>query len=614
MGRKLRDFVTGLGSLQREALGLLLLALGAVTTLGLLSFTHGSLSDGWVSILRRLFGWGAYSLALAIGAMGFSLLLGSLQSWLEGHWKTAIGLEVTFLASLAFLHLLTSGADRLDLPQEGDGGGYVGWALSYLLSRSLGNWGALIAILLAGATGIALALGISWAGVREGVVKAVATFSRQTSPPEPVEAPRVAPKVGKRAKTGRRAPPRKTPPLKRRGKGLPSLKLLDEASPQAFSKEEMRRKSKIIEETLASFGIPAKVVAINHGPVVTQFGVEPGYIELRNDVRRKIRVSKITSLADDIALALAAAPIRIEAPVPGRHVVGIEVPNEKASLVSLRGVMESKVFRSLDSKLAIALGHDVSGQPVVADLATMPHLLVAGATGSGKSVCLNSIATCLLCNNSPDELRLIMIDPKMVELIRFNGLPHLLGLVETNVERIIEALRWVIWEMNRRFKVFAEVKARNLEEYNRKFGSRGKRLPSIVVLIDELADLMVASPDEVERLICRIAQMARATGIHLVIATQRPSVDVVTGLIKANFPARISFAVTSQVDSRVILDSRGAEKLLGAGDMLYLSPDSSTPIRLRGCFVSGEEIKRVVQFWKEAAVWELLEEAAPWEE
>jgi len=298
--------------------------------------------------------------------------------------------------------------------------------------------------------------------------------------------------------------------------------------------------------------------------------------------------------------------------VPGRSIVGIEVPNSKVQLVGVREVMESEEFRNLDSPLAFALGRDVAGEPVVADLAAMPHLLIAGTTGSGKSVCIKAITTCLIYNNTPDELRLVMIDPKMVELVRFNGLPHLYGRVEVDLERVVKVLRWVALEMDDRFKRFAAATARNLDDYNRLMKRQGEpTLPRIVVLVDELADLMMLAPDEVERTICRIAQMARATGIHLVVATQRPSVDVVTGLIKANFPARISFATVSQVDSRVILDMPGAETLLGKGDMLYLAADAGYPVRVQGCFVSEEEVERVVEFWREQVG--QIEEEAPWE-
>jgi S-DNA-T family DNA segregation ATPase FtsK/SpoIIIE len=378
---------------------------------------------------------------------------------------------------------------------------------------------------------------------------------------------------------------------------------MEDSLEQEISQAEIRAKVKIIEETLASFGVVAKVVEVNQGPTVTQFGVEPGYVERRDSSgrikRSKIKVSKISSLANDLALALAASPIRIEAPVPGRPIVGIEVPNSEPSLVALRSAMESEAFRRLDSKLKIALGQDVSGQAVVADLAIMPHLLIAGATGSGKSVCINSIVACLLCNNTPDTLRLLMVDPKMVELTNYNGIPHLIRPVVVELEEVVKVLHWTTKEMDRRYRLFAESGSRNIENHNEGLVAQGKAsLPYIVVVIDELADLMMISPDQVERSICRIAQMARATGIHLVIATQRPSVDVVTGLIKANFPARISFAVTSQVDSRVVLDMVGAERLLGRGDMLYMASDSSKLVRLQGCFVSDRELSRLVHYWK----------------
>jgi S-DNA-T family DNA segregation ATPase FtsK/SpoIIIE len=316
--------------------------------------------------------------------------------------------------------------------------------------------------------------------------------------------------------------------------------------------------------------------------------------------RQRVRVARIARLADDLALALAAAPIRIEAPVPGRSVVGLEVPNDQISLVSLRGVMEADAFEQVDSSLALALGEDVSGQAVVVDLELMPHLLIAGATGSGKSVCMNAIICCLLVNNTPDDLQMLMVDPKMVELIGYNGIPHLVAPVVVDVAQVVGALTWVTRQMDERYQMFHGMGVRNLEEYNRRVRRLKDKdpLPTLVVLIDELADLMMVAPDEVERHLCRLAQMGRATGIHLVIATQRPSVDVVTGLIKANFPARISFAVTSLTDSRVILDQSGAEHLLGRGDMLFLSPLRAGATRLQGCFVSDKEINRLTDWWR----------------
>src|SRR5690606_26711099 len=303
--------------------------------------------------------------------------------------------------------------------------------------------------------------------------------------------------------------------------------------------------------------------------------------------------------------------VRIQAPVPGTRYIGIEVPNAEPGIVSLRPVMESEEFYRVKGPLAIALGREVDGRPYVADLAKMPHLLIGGTTGSGKSVCLRSIATCLVANNRPDQLKLIMIDPKMVELIRFNGLPHLLGRVEVQLDRVLGVLRWVTREMERRYKLMEEDLSRNIDIYNRK-NHWSKRLPHMVVLIDELAELMTQYPDETEHLITRLAQMARATGIHLVVATQRPSTDVVTGLINANFPARIAFQVASGVDSRVVLDSVGAEDLIGNGDMLYQSPEAAAPVRLQGCFVSDYDMEKLVDYWRDT--WEDDDDRiAPWE-
>jgi S-DNA-T family DNA segregation ATPase FtsK/SpoIIIE len=315
--------------------------------------------------------------------------------------------------------------------------------------------------------------------------------------------------------------------------------------------------------------------------------------------KTRVRVNKVTNLANDLALALAAPTIRIEAPVPGKPIIGIEVPNNTSSLVSLRSVIESAAFTKANAKtkIAIALGKGVSGEPVAADLSKMPHLLIAGSTGSGKSVCINSIIACFLLHNTPEELRLVLVDPKRVELSTFKNIPHLaFSKVITDVEEVPGVLQAVIHEMDSRYRRFAEVGVRNLEAYNKSPRATHK-LPHWVVIIDELADLMMSSPYEVERQICRLAQLARATGIHLIIATQRPSVDVVTGLIKANFPTRIAFAVSSQVDSRTIIDTAGADKLLGKGDMLFMPTDAAKPKRIQGSFVSDQEIEKIVKWW-----------------
>lgn len=410
----------------------------------------------------------------------------------------------------------------------------------------------------------------------------------------------------------------------RDGWQLPSMDVLSDKKPVDDETADNTLRAQLIEETLKSFGVDARVVQVNEGPTVTQFGIEPGWeIKTRNIVekdkegktvldkdgrpkthaeevsRTRVRVQQITSLANDMALALAAPSIRIEAPVPGKPVLGIEVPNATKSLVTLRSVVQAQHFQKASgkSKLTLALGQSVSGEPIVADLTKMPHLLIAGTTGSGKSVCMNAIISCILMHASPSEVRFVMIDPKRVELSAFRPIPHLaFSNIVVDMDKVVGTLQAVIHEMESRYRKFASIAVRNIDGYNRS-PRAAEKMPYWVVIIDELADLMMAAPFEVERQICRLAQLARATGIHLVVATQRPSVDVITGLIKANFPTRIAFAVSSQVDSRTILDMAGAEKLLGRGDMLYMAPDAAKPKRLQGVFVSDEEIEKLVEFW-----------------
>ena len=418
-----------------------------------------------------------------------------------------------------------------------------------------------------------------------------------STPPAPDTAPRVKKQhEGKTAKGARSSQPTTAPAAPPRDLEdevpwePPPLSLL-QAAPPTVSAPLMDTDGpmQLIEDTLASFNVKARVVSVHTGPTVTRYDVQP---------ERGVRVARIVALQNDLALALAARTIRMQAPVPGQSVLGIEIPNAKTSLVTLREILESEVCRGMKSALKIALGKDVSGTPVVADLAKMPHLLIAGSTGSGKSVCLNSLISSLLFHNSPERLRLLMVDPKMVELTVFNGVPHLLAPVVTDVTKVTNTLKWALKEMHRRYKLFAERGARNLARYNEMQWDPKKKLPFIVIVIDELADLMMVAPEDIEDSICRLAQLARATGMHLVIATQRPSVDVITGLIKANFPARIAFAVSSMVDSRTILDSPGAEKLLGRGDMLYQPADEGKPTRVQGTYLSDTEIEELVAFWK----------------
>lgn len=375
---------------------------------------------------------------------------------------------------------------------------------------------------------------------------------------------------------------------------LPVLDILDSYSGDVgISDEDIRARSRLIEETLASFKVEAQVVNVNPGPAVTQFELQPAV---------GVKVSKITSLEKDLALSLAAPSIRIEAPIPGKAAVGIEIPNSAIAMVSMREVIDSEEFEANRGKLKLPLGKDVSGTPIIADMTKMPHLLVAGSTGSGKSVAINAFLCGLLLKHSPDELKLILVDPKMVEMIVYNRVPHLLSPVVTELERVVPTLKWATREMERRYKIFARHGCRNLESYKQLSRKRAdlEPMPYILIVIDELADLMMMAPDETETYICRLAQMARATGIHLIIATQRPSVDVITGLIKANFPSRMAFAVTSQVDSRVILDGPGADQLLGRGDMLYMAADAAKLVRIQGTFVSDREVEKIVDFWRKA--------------
>lgn len=377
---------------------------------------------------------------------------------------------------------------------------------------------------------------------------------------------------------------------------LPPLDLLTlpPKSNQNKDRNQIATNIRKLEQTFESFGVNAKVLKVHVGPAVTKYEVHPAV---------GVKVSKIVNLSDDLALALAAKDIRIEAPIPGKSAIGIEVPNQEVSLVSLREVLESPKYKNNKTKLAIGLGRDISGEPVIADLARMPHLLIAGATGSGKSVCINAIVTSLLMKAKPNEVKLLMIDPKMVELSVYNGIPHLLIPVVTDPKKASQALKKVVEEMERRYELFSETGMRNIEGYNEYIQNQAKKkrgekepLPYIVVIVDELADLMMVAPRDVEEAITRLAQMARAAGIHLIIATQRPSVDVITGVIKANIPSRIAFSVSSQVDSRTILDMSGAEKLLGQGDMLFLPAGHSKPTRIQGAFLSDAEVERVVHF------------------
>ncbi|MBB6216534.1 S-DNA-T family DNA segregation ATPase FtsK/SpoIIIE [Anaerosolibacter carboniphilus] len=377
---------------------------------------------------------------------------------------------------------------------------------------------------------------------------------------------------------------------------MPSLNLLENgnSSNNKNDKKEILNKAKVLEDTLQNFGVDAKVMQVSKGPTITRYEIQPS---------PGVKVSKIVSLSDDIALNLAASHIRIEAPIPGKAAVGIEIPNDSVTTVTVKEVLVSEPFSENESKLTFVLGKDIAGNPMVSDLAKMPHLLIAGSTGSGKSVCVNTLITSILYKALPDEVKFLLIDPKVVELNNYNGIPHLLIPVVTDPKKASTALNWAVQEMTNRYKSFAQNGVRDITGYNEKMMKEGReKLSKIVIIIDELADLMMVAPGQVEDAICRLAQMARAAGMHLIVATQRPSVDVITGVIKANIPSRIAFAVSSQADSRTILDMGGAEKLLGKGDMLFYPVGASKPKRIQGAFISDAEVERVVSFVKEQAV------------
>ena len=613
-----------------NALGVLLLAGAVVLALAWAGLTHGLWADAVVAFLRAGLGWGLAAVVLALAWGGVYIVRFAAEKAPPPDalpWGQVVIWEVTVLAAMGLADLV--GGHSLTVAKAGYGGGAVGWGLVELLdllTHRAGAWAVLVAgVLLGPIAGTPLGSRGKealrrWLFPEEfaepaAVVKAPMGDARPSKKRKRRKQPDLPPQFRREVPIARAE---ETPPARRqpRDDRLPPLDLLLEENASRPDERHIHLTAGLIEKTLDEFGIPAKVVGVQVGPTVVQFAVEPGYIEKPGPEgetqRQKVRVAQIAALQRDLALALSAERLRVQAPVPGRSYVGIEIPNPKATVVRLRPLMASEAFQRLGSPLALALGRDVSGRPLVADLAKMPHLLIAGATGSGKSVCIAAITTCLVMNNTPEDLRLVMIDPKRVELLRFNGLPHLMGQVESDLERVLASLKWVVSEMERRYRLLEQSRSRHLASYNRKIQRKGgEPLPYIVVLIDELADLMMFAPDQVEHNIVRLAQMARATGIHLIVATQRPSTDVVTGLIKANFPARLSFAVASGTDSRVILDTPGAEHLLGKGDMLFQPPDAPAPVRAQGALVSDKEVARVLAYWQKQAG--APEGAPPWE-
>lgn len=631
-----------------DIVGMVMIVVGLLSLFSLFSADQSPLLAAWLNMLSQIAGWGRFGLPVGLIVVGGWIVLRKFGDKLPRvEFERLTGIILLYLALLVSLHFYAAPTTEQIWPMArlGKGGGFVGALFLSALFAALGQPGTFVILLAWWLLAIVFTLGLSVPELVALAATVIRNLRGQPSTPqlpinrrpsEPV-APRAAPpSVSASPELGRpSAPaqertakpaasaPKLTPaapvvppaantpnpaydqPLVIGGEQvweLPQMEEILENGTESGADDEFDRKRvQIIEQTLASFGAPVKVVEINRGPTITQFGVEPDFVETRGGKRTKVKVGKINALADDLALALSAKSIRIEAPVPGKGYVGIEVPNESAALVALRDVMESEQFENLRGTLRLALGQDVSGSAIVADLANMPHMLIAGTTGSGKSVCVNGIIAALLLQNTPDDLKMLMIDPKRVELTGYNGIPHLAMPVVVELERVVASLQWVMREMDERYRKFAKIGGRNITDYNERAKTTGeKKLPYIIVIIDELADLMMMAPDETERIITRLAHLARATGIHMILATQRPSVDVVTGLIKANFKSRVAFAVASGTDSRVILDQPGAERLLGRGDMLFQPPDAPAPIRSQGIYVSDTELQRLARYWKGA--------------
>ncbi len=641
---RISRFYLQFGRFLRDAAGVILVAFALMSFLAVFEFYYnqiagsqgvtflsGAILSFTADRLTLWFGWGSFLVLIGLGYLGYSLLR---YDGSDIRWGRLIALELASLLTLGLFAVF--GGNDLIRAESGMDGGRLGWGLVTLAWRTMTKTGGTLVLLLLWAFTSMVGFGLwekleVWLLTIAGEVQPVVAATPVPAEPEkPVEeqpsektaAPRKkAPQIPAEFRTSFKSSEKKeeksTKPLPR-GEDLPPLTILLAETSVRADDRTINQTAGLIMKTLADFGIPATVIGYRVGPSVTQFAVQPGFIKKpgsdEEDVQQmKVRVAQIASLEKDIALALSAQRLRIEAPVPGKPYVGIEVPNTHSSVVRLKTLLEADAFYKSGAPLTIAIGRDVSGHPLVADLARMPHILIAGATGSGKSVCITSIAACLAMNNAPEDLRMVMIDSKMVELIRFNGLPHLYGKVETNIERILGVLRWVVVEMEHRYRLLESAHARDLDAYNRKVTRKadGVALPRIVVLIDELADLMMSAPDVTEHNLVRLAQMARATGIHLVVATQRPSTDVVTGLIKANFPARLAFAVASGIDSRVILDYTGAESLLGRGDMLFLNPEVGNPVRAQGVMITDMEIERIISHWQKTSG--KVDEIPPWE-
>ena len=625
-----------------DILGIGLALFGLLSLVSLFTGGEGGLFGVISKLLQQIAGFGALLLTVVFIILGIWLVFRNENRLPQISSERLLGITLLTFNLFTWMHWISGGG--WELVQSGSGGGVLGAVFERILYHTLGDWGGFVVLLAWSLIALALAFDISIPDLfrnlsqsasktKNLVTNGVDKISTQkhiqgkgkfrenpSSPDENVfipldelKSPRISlNSIGRKPEkrgvenikndtnqTNSEFNPQPGLQVHRRSANSPArpplvTEMLDQPTKLNFQVDLDKNRAKIIEETLASLGALSKVVEIHHGPTFTQFCLEPGLLDRRKGPKR-VGVNKISNHAGDIALALSVRSVRMETPVPGKSYIGIEVPNNGLELVSLREGMESESFRKKHGELKFVLGKDVSGKSYTASLADMPHLLIAGSTGMGKSVCLNAILACFLLQYSPDELRLLLIDPKRVELTNYNGIPHLMNPVIVNLEKVPAYLKWLVREMDRRLEEFRLLKVRDVTEYN---ATQKVKMPFIVVAIDELATLMMLTPVETETALNRLAEMARATGIHLIIATQRPSVDVITGKIKANFPTRIAFAVVSGMDSRVGIDKSGADRLVGKGDMLFHSPEMGVPKRLQGVFVADHEIERVVEYWQ----------------
>jgi len=622
-----------------DFLGILCFMGALIQLLGFLGVTKGAVITPLTSAMTRWLGFGRFIVVAVLIVVGLQFIRWRKHTPEKIALGRILAYEFSVFLLLALLSIVSSGSIA-EAEAGHDPGGIIGWGIAEIFRATIGATAGFVIILILFVVTLLAAIPIlskieamvkgqlnqlsgseraSADAAQKPAIVAGEDEEKEPAVSKPKPSVWIPPEFRKSFDAPNMEDEKAEQSLERPVQ-LPPLDLLRKGDTFKPDKRTINLTAGLIEKTLDEFGIPAKVVGFRTGPTVTQFAVEPGYIDKSDDERMKIRVSQISSLKRDLALALSAERLRIEAPVPGKSYVGIEIPNPNSADVQLRPLLESEAFHRVNSPLSLTLGRDVSGRPVVSDLASMPHLLIAGTTGSGKSVCITALTACLVMNNTPEDLKLAMIDPKRVELMRFNGLPHLMGNVEIEIDRILGVLRWATTEMDFRYKLLEKARARNIDSYNKKAERQGKRkLPKIVIMIDEMADLMMSAPDQTEHTLVRLAQKARAIGIHLILATQRPSTDVVTGLIKANFPTRISFTVASSIDSRVILDTGGAETLLGRGDMLFLHPEIGLPMRAQGVIISDKELDRIIRWWKKNAEGPVLEryddsERPPWEE